>query len=459
MNLKTANMALVLAVVLSGCHDHTSGDSGGDNGSSIESGLYEISLAPDVDTYYEYEYKAIGLYGDGTSSMLEGPLEWHMDVEGVVSIDSEGKVTPISKGTTQVTVSYQGITSNVSTLSITDSMLCGHTIGQSMESAYNDSDDTNASGNCLKIAVGPEDKLFTSSPSVSLLTTLGYVKGTGSSGVDKTYADTFVETGAKGPAGEFARFDQLANSDEKGGQLERWCNTLSEIKFAGKSEWRRAKENELLAVVDGLTTDESLRTSYHNLWGVTEGSLWSNRGWPTHYNYWIEPETGRYTVDLFAGQTYEGSGDLSGANYGVCVYEPEFDGVIKDAGLQWLPPLTKATAEELGVKYDYTYTETGDNGPNGLEIAQSNWNTTKEYCENLDYAEYSDWRMPTKDELVSFATNTRSGVFKEYNWASAKWVWSSSFSGDQPWGVKLTTGAEALGQLSHSNYSVCVRDI
>ena len=119
----------------------------------------------------------------------------------------------------------------------------------------NDTDPTNAAGSCLKV-VENDGMLFTSSPSVALLDTLGYVQASNQS--EKTYANTIEEDGTYGPAGFFGRFNQLlVNGDDDSailaegvnGQYDRWCKKLGGVSFNGRTDWRRVASHELVGLI------------------------------------------------------------------------------------------------------------------------------------------------------------------------------------------------------------------
>ena len=70
------------------------------------------------------------------------------------------------------------------------------------------------------------------------------------------------------------------------------------------------------------------------------------------------------------------------------------------------------------------------------------WANANTFCEHLNAGGYSDWRLPTRDELTSmltFAPNTLGFVYPH---PREDYFWSSTASGDSHhWRVRRTSGA------------------
>jgi hypothetical protein len=77
------------------------------------------------------------------------------------------------------------------------------------------------------------------------------------------------------------------------------------------------------------------------------------------------------------------------------------------------------------------------------------------YCKNLTLVGYSDWRLPTKEELKNLFNQKNS--LKN---VSSDWYWSSSTSQsdtERAWGVYFNNGDGYSDLKSTSNYVRCVR--
>ena len=113
----------------------------------------------------------------------------------------------------------------------------------------------------------------------------------------------------------------------------------------------------------------------------------------------------------------------------------------KDAGLMWQDQ--KYTAAEDGAyKRNHSIRKSGT------------WNHAMSYCRNLNYGGYSDWRLPTSDELTHLHRkpgqefiNYRDGDF-----------WSATPSTDTRYYVVFPADAYPYKRYKkESNYIRCVR--
>lgn len=143
----------------------------------------------------------------------------------------------------------------------------------------------NASGNCLKVRAiyngdTNEKKWFTSTPSLTVMNALGYVKQDSADNTGDSYADLTRERGFSVPFAEFRQDgkEMISTSSEEGGeygvngQFDRWCQKLAHLNFAGKANWRRPTENELY---------EMLSYGYTN-----DANMYRRFGWPVRVYYW-----------------------------------------------------------------------------------------------------------------------------------------------------------------------------
>jgi hypothetical protein len=83
-----------------------------------------------------------------------------------------------------------------------------------------------------------------------------------------------------------------------------------------------------------------------------------------------------------------------------------------------------------------------------IEGKAMDWDDTMAWLNNLDYAGYHDWRMPTKNELMSFA---KKGSYTPYEWFNSNGfnnVWDFFYWTSTPeseyihsvWGIDMTNG-------------------
>ena len=88
----------------------------------------------------------------------------------------------------------------------------------------------------------------------------------------------------------------------------------------------------------------------------------------------------------------------------------------------------------------------------------------KQYCKNLNYGGYSDWRLPNLYELKSLVDYQKYNPAIATNLINIKtddYYWSSSYDVDNSsgaWGVYFKDGLDFWSGKSDSNYGVlCVR--
>ena len=127
--------------------------------------------------------------------------------------------------------------------------------------------------------------------------------------------------------------------------------------------------------------------------------------------------------------------------------------------------LSRSYTRENGIVIDQT---TGlqwqdDYSNNGGSVKKATWEDAKTYCENLTLGGYSDWRLPSIEELKSIVDYGKSDpaidpifenvVFYLY-WSSTT---LASFSSNA-WFVHFADGHNDWDNKSYSYYVRCVRD-
>ncbi|WP_368882221.1 DUF1566 domain-containing protein [Shewanella algae] len=212
-------------------------------------------------------FEAVGHYDDGSSRTLTDLTvsDWRTSAPDVGRFDEPGVYTATNEGNTTLTATKDGVTSN--------------TVGVNVCA--------DLAGTCIDIFDTGTGKLFTNSPSVA------YLDSIGGSATDYIY----TEDGTYGPSGDFYRFNWTnANA---------LCTTYNTLSLGGRTNWRLATRNEL-------------RVELYD----ASGNMFTARGWPTGIIYWsATPDVSFYsTVDLRNGYVY--SINPIGKVYASCVSNP-----------------------------------------------------------------------------------------------------------------------------------------
>ena len=106
----------------------------------------------------------------------------------------------------------------------------------------------------------------------------------------------------------------------------------------------------------------------------------------------------------------------------------------------------------------------------GEEIYQGTYDEAVKYCENLTFAGFEDWRLPTLNELLSITDDSGynpainkafKNVAYETNNKGEKMYWSSIKHAGYPsslvWSVDFESGSDYFGSVLDRYFVRCVR--
>lgn len=98
----------------------------------------------------------------------------------------------------------------------------------------------------------------------------------------------------------------------------------------------------------------------------------------------------------------------------------------------------------------------------GEEIYQGTYDEAVKYCENLTFAGFEDWRLPTIDELISITDKSKfdpainpafKNVRSDLCWSTTK----DAVSASNAWIAVLKNGEDGWVEAYDRNFAHCVR--
>uniref|UniRef100_UPI001029A36D Ig-like domain-containing protein n=1 Tax=Vibrio vulnificus TaxID=672 RepID=UPI001029A36D len=134
--------------------------------------------------------------------------------------------------------------------------------------------------------------------------------------------------------------------------------------------------------------------------------------------------------------------------------------VVEDnvPGKLYTPSPEKVFVKAVGFTPDTYYTENGSNGPSGFQAARMDWNNVNAWCRTLTtikHAGRTNWRMPSKDELVGLH-GKYGNMFSARGWSTNDFYWSATADGFYNYYVHLNLGSAGSYGQSGAAYASCV---
>ncbi|WP_165386578.1 Ig-like domain-containing protein [Vibrio vulnificus] len=119
----------------------------------------------------------------------------------------------------------------------------------------------------------------------------------------------------------------------------------------------------------------------------------------------------------------------------------------------------KVFVEAVEFTPDTYYTENGSNGPSDFQSARMIWDEVNAWCRTLTtikHAGRTNWRMPSKDELVGLYDKYRN-MFSARGWPTNYYYWSATAYGSHYYIVNLYNGdVLSGGNPGNAIYASCV---
>ena len=215
-----------------------------------------------------------------------------------------------------------------------------------------------------------------------------------------------------------------------------YCSGLT---YAGYSDWRLPTPQELLTIVDNSKESPAIDTTYFPNMPSPREFFWSSST-SDHINYIIIDAAWIVTFGLGFTTVM----NKSDSSYVRCVRGNE------------LPTSTFST---LTINGDVIVTDT----KSGLVWQKTyetgkKWQQALDYCENLTYAGYDDWRLPNKNELASLVNYEKYDPASDFpNISSNNFCSSSSTGSSYAYSVSFAYGHVDNHSKTSNCYVRCVR--
>lgn len=187
---------------------------------------------------------ATATYSDGSNKELSSSVSWISGDLNIATVDLNGVLTGEAEGSTTITAHLDDISSDVVDVDFSGFVdVCGHVPGyeydKTPQGGIDNSDLIDGYDECLKIReihsdINDNVQWLTSSPGFIITGKLGYSL---MDSADNT-GDTFAQMKEQHPL--FRQDGKDFVSDGESGQYGRWCQKLSAMNFAGRTNWQRA---------------------------------------------------------------------------------------------------------------------------------------------------------------------------------------------------------------------------
>lgn len=230
---------------------------------------------------------------------------------------------------------------------------------------------------------------------------------------------------------------------------EDFIKALNDANFGGYSDWRLPTPHELSTIIDyGIYQGATINLSFFKdtfpseYWSNSTSSYYIPKAWGEGYSeswWWgMDSETlGKIITSALVASFYNGGiykYDKGDYLYAMAVRGEQFHSYYIDNGNGTV------TDTSTGIMWQQ---KTAENS--------MNWKNALEYCNNLNLANYTDWRLPTIKELRTLINYNRYRPSIDIHYfydISESDYWSSSTSygyGPCTWGVNLYYGDDGYG--------------
>ncbi len=197
------------------------------------------------------------------------------------------------------------------------------------------------------------------------------------------------------------------------------CSELNISNYGGKSNWRVPNPLEFLTIVDNSKYNPATNSNFTGMPTDNSVCLWTNNEYKGHTN-----------VAYCYSRSWYDYGTKTAPQKVLCVSGEEMKPAVSNDFTTSSDGLT-VTDNRTGLMWQKDY------------VSNKTWQQALEYCENLDSAGYTDWRLPNKHEVASLVNFESSYSYSYFPGMPSSSFWSSStYVGNTryAWYVLFTNG-------------------
>ena len=216
-------------------------------------------------------------------------------------------------------------------------------------------------------------------------------------------------------------------------EAKQYCSNLN---YGGYSDWRLPAISELESIVNYGNNNSAISTEYFS---------------DIKYNNEICSSTILSGDSRFIFSIYMSSGKVrysyTGRPYSVTCVRGNY--------------LPSHSFKKTTVNGDVIVTDSLTNFQWTKEIVSSkNWKESLEYCENLNYGNFEDWRLPNINELITLINTKKYDPASDFPniFSGAFWA-STTFDAENvsAWSVGMLRGEISFGEKSNLYSVICMR--